>query len=59
MYGWLWRHLPGPTTMRILIAAVLLTVAVVASFRWFFPWLEDTLNLDNVTVGTAALTPRH
>lgn len=53
MYAWLWRHLPGPTPARIVLALTLLAGVVALCFLWLFPWLETTLNLDQVTVGSA------
>ena len=50
MYGWLWRHLPGPTPLRALIALVLFAVVVAVLFVWVFPWLEPRLPFTDVTV---------
>lgn len=51
MYGWIWRHLPGPTALRLL-QAVLLVVAVVAVLMLVvFPWAEDRLPYNDVTAG--------
>lgn len=50
MYTWIWRHLPGPTALRLIEALVL--VAAVAAVLLFlvFPWLEPHLPLNQVTV---------
>jgi hypothetical protein len=50
MYVWLWRHLPGPTALRLL--QTLLLVAVVVSVLLFviFPWIEPKLPINRVTV---------
>jgi hypothetical protein len=53
MYGWLWRHLPGPTPVRVLVALALLVAAVAILFTWVFPWLEPRLPFTDVTVGSA------
>ena len=37
MYGWLFRHLPGPLWVRILLAVLLLAAMIVALFGWVFP----------------------
>lgn len=50
MYGWIWRHLPGPTAVRGLICAVALAAIVVVLFTWVFPWLEPRLPFTDVTV---------
>ena len=50
MYGWVWRHLPGPLVARLLQALVLLAVAVTALFIWVFPVVESHLPYNDVTV---------
>ena len=34
MYGWLWRHLPGPVGVRVLLALVLAAAVLAACFVW-------------------------
>jgi hypothetical protein len=51
MYGWLWRHLPGPAPVRVLIAAVLVAVVVVVLFTVVFPAVEPLLPFDDSAVG--------
>ena len=51
MYGWLWRHLPGPTAVKVLQCAVLILVVVSLLFFVVFPWLEPYLPFDHVEVG--------
>ena len=49
MYGWIWRHLPGPTAVRVL-TAVLLVAGVVALLMFVvFPWVEPKLPFNQVT----------
>ena len=48
MYGALWRALPGPVWLRILLLLVLL--AVVLFVQWVFPWLNTFVNVSDVTV---------
>lgn len=49
MYGWIWRHLPGPLFLRI-IEAVVLVVAIVGLLMFVvFPWAEPKLPFNNVT----------
>ena len=50
MYGWIWRHLPGPTPLRLLAAAVLAAGVVLLLFTTVFPWAEDSLPFLKVTV---------
>jgi hypothetical protein len=49
MYGWIWRHLPGPTAVRA-ITALLLVAGVVALLMFVvFPWAEPKLPFNQVT----------
>jgi len=50
VYGWIWRHLPGPTPVRLLIALVLIAGIVLLLFTVVFPWLEPLLPFTDVTV---------
>jgi hypothetical protein len=50
VYGWIWRHLPGPTPVKALLALVLLVAVVAVLFLWVFPWLEPRLPFNQVTV---------
>ena len=49
MYGWIWRHLPGPLAVRI-VTATLLVLGVLALLMFVvFPWAEPKLPFNNVT----------
>ena len=50
MYGWLWRHLPGPVPVRVLAALLLAAAVVAVLFTVVFPWVEPRLPLTEVTV---------
>jgi hypothetical protein len=50
MYAWIWRRLPGPVVVKLLIALVLLAVLVAVLFGWVFPWVEPRLPFTEVTV---------
>jgi hypothetical protein len=51
MYGWIWRHLPGPLAVRV-VEAALLAVAVIALLLFVvFPWVEPRLPFNQVTTG--------
>ncbi|WP_165802657.1 hypothetical protein [Arthrobacter sp. Bz4] len=52
MYGWLFRHLPGPLWARIIIALALIAGIVILLFRVIFPWFSDILELSDPTIGT-------
>jgi hypothetical protein len=50
MYVWIWRHLPGNLSVRLL--QVTLMIVVVAAILLFlvFPWIEPKLWFTHVTV---------
>ncbi|WP_441251138.1 hypothetical protein [Kitasatospora sp. McL0602] len=50
MYGWIWRHLPGNTLVRSILALVLAAGAVYVLFTYVFPWAEPLLPFGDVTV---------
>ena len=37
MYGTLWRMLPGPWPVKVLLSLVLVVVVVAICFLWLFP----------------------
>lgn len=51
MYGWLWRHLPGPAAVRALQVAVLAFAVLAVCFLWVFPWLSPYMPFTDTTVG--------
>lgn len=53
MYGFLWRMLPGPTPIKVLLALLVFILVVAALFLWVFPWLSPRLPFSDVTVDTA------
>jgi hypothetical protein len=50
MYGFIWRHLPGPLAVRILLALVLLAGVVAVLFLWVFPAVAPIMPFNNGTV---------
>jgi len=50
MYGWIWRHLPGNTPVRAVIALLLALALVYVLFQFVFPWAEPLLPFGDVTV---------
>lgn len=54
MYAALWRILPGPTWVRILLLVALLVVVLVVADLWLFPFiatLVDTGDTGAVNTG--------
>lgn len=52
MYGALWRILPGPIWVRILLVLLLLVAVLYSLATWVFPWVESIVNNQEATVGT-------
>jgi hypothetical protein len=50
MYGFIWRHLPGPIALRIVLALVLALAVVAVLFVWVFPALAPIMPFNNGTV---------
>lgn len=53
MYGWLFRHLPGPLWMRIVLTVLLLAAVVVTLFGWVFPAIAPYMPFNDGLVGGA------
>ena len=50
MYVWIWRHLPGHVSLK-LVQTLLLFAAVSALLLFvIFPWIEPHLPISQVTV---------
>lgn len=52
MYAALWRILPGPVWVRVLIMIVLAVLVLTALVEWVFPWAAATLLPQDSTVGS-------
>jgi hypothetical protein len=50
VYAWIWRHLPGPVPLRLVVAAALVLAVVALLFTVVFPWAEHGLPFLDVTV---------
>jgi hypothetical protein len=50
VYAALWRILPGPVWVRILLLLVILGVVLAVLVFFVFPWLNDFVNVNDVTV---------
>ena len=51
MYGWLWRHVPGPAGVRVLVLAVGALAVLAVCFLWVFPAIAPYMPFNNTTVG--------
>ena len=52
MYAALWRILPGPVWLRIVLVLVLLAAVLFVLSTWVFPWVDSIVNNQEVTVGS-------
>ncbi|MEU1973236.1 hypothetical protein ABZ477_16400 [Microbacterium sp. NPDC019599] len=50
MYAALWRVLPGPAWLRILILLILAAAVVYGLFFYVFPWVSSLVVPQEVTV---------
>lgn len=54
MYGALWRVLPGPAWVRVLILLVLAAAVVLACFEWLFPVVSEYMPFNDPNIQTDA-----
>jgi hypothetical protein len=50
MYGALWRVLPGPWWVRLMIVLVLVSALLAALVFWVFPYVDQFVTPQEVTV---------
>ncbi|GLB64119.1 hypothetical protein NCCP2495_19980 [Dietzia sp. NCCP-2495] len=50
MYGYLWRALPGPRPVRIVLLVALLVAVVVLLMEVVFPWVSQQMPYTDVTI---------
>jgi hypothetical protein len=50
MYGALWRVLPGPVWIKVVILLVLFAAVLAACMTWLFPWIQEYVFPQDVTV---------
>lgn len=43
MYGAIWRGLPGPWPVKLLILLAILAVLVWVLIQWVYPWVDTFL----------------
>ena len=54
MYGALWRALPGPAALRLLLSVLLLAAVVAVCFVWVFPAVAPYVPFNDTTVEDTA-----
>lgn len=52
MYAWIFRRLPGPLWVRIVIAVLLIAAVLVLLAQVVFPWVSGLIQLEENTIGT-------
>jgi hypothetical protein len=50
VYGALWRALPGPWIVKLVLLLVLLAAALYALVEWVFPYVNTLVPAPDVTV---------
>lgn len=50
MYAALWRILPGPAWLRVLVLIAVVAAVVYGLFTFVFPWVSTMITPDEVSV---------
>jgi hypothetical protein len=50
MYGAIWRILPGPVWVRIILVLVLVAAVLYSLVEWIFPWVDQFVAPQDATV---------
>lgn len=50
MYSALWRILPGPVWVRILLLIILVAAVLFTLVTWVFPWVQTLIDIPEVTI---------
>lgn len=50
MYAALWRILPGPVWVRVIILIVLLAAVLYVLFTFVFPWAQTLIPVPDATI---------
>jgi uncharacterized membrane protein len=51
MYGALWRLMPGPMWLRVILMVLFFAIILAVLILFVFPWLNTFVNVNNNTVG--------
>lgn len=54
MYAALWRSLPGPWPVRLILLLALIALALWALATYVFPWVEEMTVREDVTIDTGS-----
>ncbi|MCW4457404.1 hypothetical protein [Microbacterium sp. MPKO10] len=50
MYAALWRALPGPVIVKLIILLVLIAAVLYALFAFVFPWVQTLIPVPDATI---------
>ena len=50
MYGFIWRHIPGPRPVKILVVLVLLVAVFLLLMEVVYPWVSTLMPYNDVSV---------
>ncbi|MDT3766802.1 hypothetical protein [Gleimia hominis] len=50
MYGWIFKHLPGPKWLKVIESIILILAVAYALLEWGFPWAQEYFHLGDATV---------
>jgi hypothetical protein len=59
IYAAIWRALPGPLAVRVLLAVVLVLAVVAFCFLWLFPRIAPLMPFNDNTVDPSAAVVVH
>lgn len=50
MYAWIWRHLPGPTWLKLIETLIILAIIVFLLMQYVFPPISARMPYNDVSV---------
>jgi hypothetical protein len=50
MYGAIWRALPGPVWVRLILVLALVAALLYSLVEWVFPWVDQFVAPQDATV---------
>ncbi len=53
IFPFVWRVMPGPAWLRVLLLVLLLAAIVAVLFEWVFPWISVTFDIQDQNVEAA------
>lgn len=51
MYGWLWRQIPGPIPVRVLVTLIAVVALFFLLMEVIYPLIEQAMPISDVSVG--------